>query len=65
LAAAAVSIGSAKTKNSKDKTHFSSKHQRNPIDWHNFDPSWNTLKVNTTSLVDTSVTENQYAGIQF
>jgi len=64
LAAPAVSIGSAKTKNSKYKTHFSGKQQRNSIDWHNFDTSWNTLNVNTTSLVETSVTENHYAGIK-
>jgi len=58
------SVGSAKTKNSKYKTHFSGKQQRNPIDWHNFGSPWNTLNVKTTSLNETSVTENQYAGIQ-
>jgi hypothetical protein len=63
LAAPVVSIGSTKTNNSKYKTDFSGKQQTNPIDWHNFDSSWNTLNANT-SLVATSVTENKYAGIQ-
>ena len=34
------------------------------MDWHNFDSSWITLNVNTTSLVETSVIQNQYSGIQ-